>query len=136
MRSFSASRITGASRRARAVRIARRRRAKSSGRSATCAAISSTAGPFCTTPIWISSVQRWLERVANVRLHGTTHERPRDRFDREERFLLQPLAARRYTSLVLDRTPTSTPARRPPRPVVTVEKRSLAAYARLAGGAA
>jgi hypothetical protein len=80
--------------------------------------------------------QRWLERVANVRLHGTTHERPRERFDREERFLLQPLPPRRYTSLILDRTPTSTPARRAPRPVVTVEKRSLTAYARLTGGVA
>ena len=50
--------------------------------------------------------------------------------------LLQPLPPRRYTSLILDRTPMSTPARRSPRPVVTVEKRSLAAYARLAGGAA
>ena len=63
------------------------------------------------------------------------HERPRDRFDREERFLLQPLTARRYTSLILDRTPPSTPTRRGPRPVVTVEKRSLATYAQLAGGA-
>jgi hypothetical protein len=78
----------------------------------------------------------WLERVANVRLHGTTHERPRVRFDQEERFLLQPLAARRYTSLILDRSVTSTPGRRSPRPVVPVEKRSLAAYARLAGGVA
>jgi hypothetical protein len=80
--------------------------------------------------------QLWLERVANVRVHGTTHERPRVRFDREERFLLQPLASRRYTSLILDRPVTSTPARRLPRPVVAVEKRSLTAYARLAGGAA
>ena len=80
--------------------------------------------------------QRWLERVANVRLHGTTRERPRIRFDREERFLLQPLAPRRYTSLLLDRPAASTPARRSPRPVVTVEKRPLAAYARLTGGAA
>jgi hypothetical protein len=80
--------------------------------------------------------QLWLERVANVRLHGTTRERPRIRFDREERFLLQPLAPRRYTSLLLDRPSASTPARRSPRPVVTVEKRPLAAYARLAGGAA
>jgi transposase len=79
--------------------------------------------------------QRWLEHVANLRLHGTTHERPRERFDREERFLLQPLAPRRYTSLVLDR-PATAVARRPPRPVVTVEKRSLAAYAQLTGGAA
>ena len=80
--------------------------------------------------------QLWLERVANVRVHGTTRERPRVRFDREERFLLQPLAARRYTSLLLDRPGTSTPTARSPRPVVTVEKRSLRAYARLAGGAA
>ena len=79
--------------------------------------------------------QLWLERVANVRLHGTTRERPRDRFDREERLLLQPLTARRYTSLILDRMPMSTPPRRAPRPVVTVEKRSLATYAQLAGGA-
>src|SRR5688572_14093406 len=76
----------------------------------------------------------WLERIANVRLHGTTHERPRDRFDREERFVLQPLAARRYTSLLLDRPAVSTAARRAPRPVVTVEKRALTAYAHLAGG--
>jgi len=80
--------------------------------------------------------QLWLERVANVRLHATTRERPRIRFDREERFLLQPLAPRRYTSLLLDRPSPSTPTRRSPRPVVTVEKRSLAAYARLAGGVA
>jgi hypothetical protein len=79
--------------------------------------------------------ERWLARIANVRRHGTTHERPQDRFDREERFLLQPLAARRYTSLVLDRPPTSMTRQRP-RPVVTVEKRSLTAYAQLAGGAA
>jgi hypothetical protein len=38
--------------------------------------------------------QSWLERVANVRVHAATRERPRDRFDREKRFLLQPLTAR------------------------------------------
>ena len=80
--------------------------------------------------------QHWLERVANVRVHGTTRERPRVRFDREERFRLQPLAPQRYTSLILDRASPTTPARRPPRPVVTVDQRPLAAYARLAGGAA
>jgi transposase len=79
--------------------------------------------------------QRWLERVANVRLHGTTRERPRVRFDRDERLLLQPLAPRRYTSLVLERAAPTAPNRRPPRPVVAVDKRPLAAYARLAGGA-
>jgi transposase len=77
--------------------------------------------------------QAWLDRVANVRLHGTTRERPRDRFDREERFLLQPLAARRYTSLVIERS-SRMPTQRAPRPLVAVEKRSLTAYAQLAGG--
>lgn len=80
--------------------------------------------------------QLWLDRIANVRVHGTTRERPRVRFDREERFLLQPLAARRYTSLIVDRPMPSAPAPAAPRPVVTVEKRSLVAYARLAGGVA
>jgi transposase len=79
--------------------------------------------------------QRWLERVANVRLHGTTHERPTDRFEREERFLLQPLANRRYTSLIVER-PSSPATRRTPRPMVVVEKRPLRAYAQLAGGVA
>jgi transposase len=80
--------------------------------------------------------QHWLERVANVRLHGTTRERPRVRFDREERFTLQPLAPRRYTSLIVERPAGATLAQRAPRPVVPVEKRPLAAYAQLTGGAA
>jgi hypothetical protein len=70
-----------------------------------------------------------------VRLHATTRERPRDRFDREERFLLQPLAARRYTSLVVERSSPVTAGQHPPRPMVVVEKRALTAYAQLAGGA-
>ena len=77
----------------------------------------------------------WLERVANVRVHATTRESPRVRFDREERFLLQPLAPRRYTSLIIERS-AATPTRRSPRPVVVAEKRSLAAYAQLTGGVA
>jgi transposase len=77
----------------------------------------------------------WLERVANVRVHATTQARPRDRFDQDERFLLQPLAARPYTSLIVDRSAAPTP-RRPARPVVPVEKRSLAVYAQLTGGVA
>ena len=79
--------------------------------------------------------QRWLDHVANVRRHGTTRERPTDRFEREERFLLQPLAGRRYTSLVVARS-SPTPTRRAPRPLVVVEKRALTAYAQLAGGVA
>jgi transposase len=76
--------------------------------------------------------QSWLDRVANVRVHATTHEQPRARFDREERFLLHPLAVRPYTSLVLDRTPAPA-ARRSSRAVVAVEKRPLTAYAQLTG---
>jgi transposase len=79
--------------------------------------------------------EHWLDRVANVRVHGTTGEAPRVRFDRDERVTLQPLAARGYTSLVLD-TPPAPRARQAPRPVVLVEKRALTAYAQLTGGVA
>lgn len=79
--------------------------------------------------------EAWLTRVANVRVHGTTQERPCDRFDREERLRLQPLPARRYTSLVLD-APTVAPTPRRPPLVVAVEKRALTAYAQLGGGRA
>ncbi|AMY10696.1 Transposase [Luteitalea pratensis] len=78
----------------------------------------------------------WLERVANVRRHGTTLEPPRERFERDERRRLLPLSPHRYTSLVLDAPAvTSTAARRVP-PVVPVEKRPLATYAQLTGGLA
>jgi transposase len=79
--------------------------------------------------------EHWLARVANVRVHGTTGEPPQVRFDRDERAQLQPLAVRRYTSLVLEEGRTA-PPRRAPRPVVEVEKRSLAVYAQLSGGGA
>jgi len=78
---------------------------------------------------------RWLDGVANVRVHATTHERPRDRFDRDERFVLSPLAPRPYTSLVVTRPSSAATPARAARPLVTVEKRPLAIYARLAGGA-
>jgi hypothetical protein len=58
------------------------------------------------------------------------------RFGRDERAQLQPLAPRRYTSLVLADAPTAGQRRRAPRPVIEVEKRSLAVYAQLAGGVA
>ena len=80
--------------------------------------------------------RHWLEHVANVRVHGTTGERPCERFDRDERLLLQPLALRPYTSLVLDEPAPASRPLRTPRPVVEVEKRPLAVYAQLAGGAA
>jgi transposase len=76
---------------------------------------------------------RWVHDVANVRVHGTLHERPVDRWQATERAALQPLAARPYQSLLL-------PAEPPPvsvdavAPRVTVERRGLASYAALAEG--
>jgi transposase len=85
-----------------------------------------------------AQAERWLERVANRRLHQTTKARPIDRFEAEERALLQPLAPRPYHSLVLAGAfrasvpASSTTAALP----VTVEQRPLAAYAQLVGGGA
>ena len=80
--------------------------------------------------------RQWLDDVANVRVHATTRERPRDRFDRDERLLLHPLAPRPYTSiLVPDRPRRLAPSAARP-PLVAVEKRPLAVYARLTGGLA
>jgi transposase len=76
---------------------------------------------------------QWLATVANVRCHGTTDEPPRERFERDERARLHPLAARPYRSLVL-RPDAPTPTPRPPVPLVAVERRPLSAYAALAGG--
>jgi transposase len=81
---------------------------------------------------------RWLSRTANQRIHGTTRERPLERFMTGERHLLQPLAARPYRSLVLPEPRQVTRSTRPaiPLPRVPVERRPLAAYAQIAGGAA
>ncbi|MFQ5946746.1 MAG: IS21 family transposase [Anaerolineae bacterium] len=77
--------------------------------------------------------RRWLDTVANVRDHGTTRERPIDRFERE-RARLKPLAARPYRSLALS-SPQRKPARLTPSvPRVAVERRPLEAYAQMAGG--
>ena len=84
--------------------------------------------------------ERWQERTANVRVHATTKEQPRARFERDERHVLQPLAERAYRSLVLlppKKAPA--PAAQPVESVqaeIHVERRSLAAYAALAAGAA
>jgi transposase len=75
---------------------------------------------------------RWIEK-ANSRIHGTTQEVPRVRFETDERHLLLPLAERPYHSLVL--VPPPTAPNRVVLPRVTVERRPLAAYAALAGGA-
>jgi hypothetical protein len=80
--------------------------------------------------------QQWLDDVANVRVHATTRERPRDRFDREERLLLQPLAPRPYPSVLVPDAPRQRTPASALRPLATVEKRPLAVYARLTGGLA
>ncbi len=77
----------------------------------------------------------WLREVANVRVHGGTGERPVDRFDREERATLNPLAERPYRSLVLSMT-TSAATQGLPQPRAQVERRPLESYARIAGGQA
>lgn len=83
-----------------------------------------------------AEVLTWLARTANVRVHGTTHEVPRERFERDEQSILLPLAARPYQSLVL--SPDRITARQLTRPAfrdtlrdISVERRPLTAYARL-----
>jgi transposase len=75
----------------------------------------------------------WLTQTANVRLHRTTAEAPRVRFERNERVLLRPLPLRPYRSLVLAAAePTApSPLQYPAR--LTVERRPLAWYDQLAG---
>lgn len=78
--------------------------------------------------------ERWLAK-ANARIHATTKERPVERFERDERHVLKPLAAQPYRSLVL--------VVRKERPSVTivapvreeVERRPLGMYDQLAGAA-
>ena len=74
---------------------------------------------------------RWLEGTANVRMHGTTGERPVDRFERDERAVLLPLAGRPYRRLGAATPAAAAPAR--PQVAVDVEKRSLRVYAEAAG---
>lgn len=71
----------------------------------------------------------WLTHKANRRLHRTTGEVPQIRFDRDERAVLQRLAARPYRSLLP--LPPSPRPRLPGLP--SVERRSLALYGRITG---
>ena len=88
----------------------------------------------------------WLDEVANQRVHGTTREIPRERFEHAERAALKPLAPRPYQSLVI--APERLTARQLPRSqqlqettrfdtraLVSVERRPLAAYAAYADAA-
>ena len=79
-----------------------------------------------------AQVSRWLDQTANVRVHGTTKEIPRVRFERDERQVLLPLAAHPYQPLVLP------PKRYSPKEIdtrqrrisVDVERRDLESYVR------
>jgi hypothetical protein len=79
-----------------------------------------------------SQAGRWLETVANVRVHRTTSQRPIARFELEERSFLGPLAKRLDSSLVLG--PPKEPRAKLGPVVPEVERRPLRVYARLAGG--
>lgn len=102
--------------------------------------------------------RRWLDEVANRRVHATTREVPWERFRRDELPLLQPVAHRPYRSLVLapereqartlsstsERDTTaykavgrsSTPGDTPGTPSIAIERRDLAAYTVLVEGLA
>ena len=70
---------------------------------------------------------RWVEQTANVRRHSTTGERPVDRFEREEREVLRPLANRPYPRLGVPVAAKPGSGRAPE--TVQVERRSLRVYA-------
>jgi transposase len=76
----------------------------------------------------------WMAQTANARVHRTTQEVPRVRFERDERATLQPLALHPYRS-VMQIPPSQVPQ---PRPCAlpSVERRPLSVYGRLVGARA
>lgn len=70
--------------------------------------------------------QGWLEGTANVRRHRTIGESPRERFERDERETLKPLALAPYPRLG-SVAPSASSARLPYR--VEVQQRPLSVYA-------
>lgn len=76
----------------------------------------------------------WLEHTANARIHGTTGRVPRECFEAEERATLGPLAPRPYRALLPLAPPRALSAALSSRtrPLLTVERRPLGAYAALA----
>jgi transposase len=79
----------------------------------------------------------WLDQTANARVHGTTKEVPRIRFERDERHVLHPVAPAAYHPLVLPperltrATAASSRRSRSPKLHLAVERRQLIAYAQL-----
>ena len=70
-----------------------------------------------------------------ARWNSTTKQQPTERFERDERVFLQPLAARPYRPLILIPAEPQAPTRVQGVPSVVVERRPLSAYSRIAGGA-
>jgi len=77
-----------------------------------------------------AELMRWLDATANVRTHRTTGQKPIERFQRDEKALLSPLAATPYRSLVL---PPEREAARTPIPTIEVQRRPLKVYGQLVG---
>lgn len=76
-----------------------------------------------------------MDTQANVRIHGTLKQRPVDRFEAERPHLM-PLVPWAYRSVVprsQDSASAENPEERFP-PVVEVQRRPLADYARISGG--
>ncbi len=73
-----------------------------------------------------AQAERWLDATANVRRHRTTGERPRVRFERDERATLKPAAVSPYPRL--GRSTASQASKRMPYPV-EVQRRPLSVYA-------
>jgi len=83
-----------------------------------------------------AQVLRWLETEANVRIHGTLKQRPVDRFERE-RGQLKMLAPGSYRPVVPRPGHAEAEAGQANGsvPVIEVQRRPLAEYARIAGAA-
>ena len=74
---------------------------------------------------------RWAEETANARRHRTTGERPVDRFERDERQALRPLASGPYHRLGAPLAAETARQRIPE--TVEVQRRSLLVYAEATG---
>ena len=73
-----------------------------------------------------AQAQRWLDGTANVRRHRTIGESPRERFERDERETLKPLALTPYPRL--GTAAPSASCKRVPYPL-EVQHRPLSVYA-------
>jgi hypothetical protein len=58
------------------------------------------AGRTVAWPLIQADASRWRDEIANTRIHGTTRERPVDRFEREKP-LLRPLPAHPYDAAII-----------------------------------